>query len=284
MTKTVKLEEINQWTGRTQFSSDRITLAPVHALRATLDLQVMPLEGTELRLPWHWMYFSSPARAEDVDVDGHPKRGGFLPPIPLPRRMWAGGRLEIIRSLIIGEEVLRKSTIKSVNIKEGRSGTLVFVTVLHEISDKQGLAIMEEQDLVYRDVPLANAGSTHLAKYSETASHSRQVTPNPVLLFRYSALTFNGHRIHYDRNYATSVEGYPALVVHGPLIATLLLDLLTCELPQANVCHFSFKAVSPLFDIHTFSLNMKAETDGRLKLWALNHKGELAMAAEAQLA
>lgn len=284
MTKTVKLEELNQWTGRIEASTDRITLAPVHALRATLDLHALPLEGTELPLPWHWMYFLSPARATDVDIDGHPKRGGFLPPVPLPRRMWAGGRLEIKRPLTIGEEALRKPTIKSISVKEGRSGTLVFVTVLHEISDKHGLAITEEQDLVYRDAPLATAVSAPLAQYGETGSHSRQVTPNPVLLFRYSALTFNGHRIHYDRNYATSVEGYPGLVVHGPLIATLLLDLLTREFPQAKVRHFSFKAVSPLIDIHSFSLNMRVETDGRLKLWALNHDGVPAMTAEAQLA
>lgn len=284
MTNTVKLEDLSQWAGRTEASSDRITAAPVHALRATLDLPASSVEGTELPLPWHWMYFSSPARATDVDVDGHPKRGGFLPPVPLPRRMWAGGRLEIKRSLTIGEEALRKSTIKAVSIKEGRSGTLVFVTILHEISDRHGLAITEEQDLVYRDTPPVDAVPATLALHSETGSHSRQVTPDPVLLFRYSALTFNGHRIHYDRDYATSVEGYPGLVVHGPLIATLLLDLLTREFPQAKVRHFSFKAVSPLIDIHPFSLNMKVGTDGRLKLWALNHQGALAMAAEAQLA
>ena len=284
MTNTVKLEDLSQWTGRTEASSDRITAAPVHALRATLDLPASTVEGTGLPLPWHWLYFSSPAHAADVDVDGHPKRGGFLPPVPLPRRMWAGGRLEIKRPLTIGEDATRKSTIKAVTVKEGRSGTLVFVTVLHEISDRHGLAITEEQDLVYRDAPPANAAPAKQAPHGEEGTHSRQVTPDPVLLFRYSALTFNGHRIHYDRDYATAVEGYPGLVVHGPLIATLLLDLLKRELPEAHIRHFSFKAVSPLIDIHPFSLHMKADADGCMKLWALNHEGALAMTAEAQLA
>ncbi len=284
MTTTTNLQDFTEWMGRSIASSDRITAAPVHALRATLDLPPSSVEGSELHLPWHWLYFSSPARAGEIDVDGHPKRGGFLPPVPLPRRMWAGGRLEVKRGLIVGEEATRKSTIKTVAVKEGRSGTLVFVTVLHEISDRQGLAITEEQDLVYRDAPPANAVPARLVPHGEIGTHSRQVIPDPVLLFRYSALTFNGHRIHYDRDYATAVEGYPGLVVHGPLIATLLLDLLQRKLPEVRVRHFSFKAVSPLIDIDPFSLHMKSDDDGRMKLWALNHEGALAMSAEAQLA
>jgi 3-methylfumaryl-CoA hydratase len=282
MTNSVNLEDLDQWMGRTEAVSDCIAATPVRALRATLDLPTEPVDGTALPVPWHWLYFSSPARAADVDIDGHPKRGGFLPPVPLPRRMWAGGRLEIRRALTVGENAARKSTIKTIAVKQGRSGTLVFVTVLHEISDQRGLAIVEEQDLVYRDVAAAaSVTPVRPEPFGETGTHSRLVVPDPVLLFRYSALTFNGHRIHYDRDYATSVEGYAGLVVHGPLIATLLLALLERERPHVHVRHFSFKAISPLIDIYPFSLHMRADRGGQVKLWALNQEGALAMSAEA---
>jgi 3-methylfumaryl-CoA hydratase len=194
--------------------------------------------------------------------------------------MWAGGRLEFHHPLRVGESVTRRSEIISVQFKEGRSGPLVFVLVRHEVANADGVALIEEHDIVYRDIA-AGAPATP-ATAPRDAAWERVVRPDDVLLFRYSALTFNGHRIHYDRRYATEVEGYPGLVVHGPLIATLLADLVRSNLPRSKVTHFEFRAVSPLFDTELFSVCGKPENDGTtIRLWAKNAAGGLAMTATA---
>jgi 3-methylfumaryl-CoA hydratase len=166
------------------------------------------------------------ARHSEIGPDGHPKRGGFLPPVPLPRRMWAGSRLTFVQPVRVGDALTRESRILDVSGKEGRTGHLVFVTVRHDYSLASGLAITEEHDIVYRDNPQPGQPAPKPTPAPTDSQFSREIVPDPVLLFRYSALTFNGHRIHYDRSYVTEVEGYPGLIVHGPLIATLLLDLL----------------------------------------------------------
>ena len=279
---THPLDSLRAWVGRTETQWDKITAAPLVGLAATLDRADAPEKSGGL--VWkplaHWLYFLPRAPQSEIGADGHPKRGGFLPPVPLPRRMWAGGRLKFHHDLKVGDEVVRKSTIARVESKEGRSGALVFVTVRHEISDATGLAIDEEHDIVYRDAPKPDAlpVTPTLAPTDET--FSRTIVPDPVLLFRYSALTFNGHRIHYDRPYATNIEGYPGLIVHGPLIATLLLDLVRRELPDACVKSFNFKAAGPLFDIAPFAVCGRREADG-VALWARDDKGNLAMQARA---
>ena len=176
----------------------------------------------------HWLYFLPEARESDLGPDGHPARGGFLPPVALPRRMWAGGRVDFLSPIPLGAEMTRRSTIIDIVDKSGSSGPMTFVVVRHEISLQGRLAVREEQDIVYRgasgqDAPAAADGASASA---ERYDFRRCVAPGPVELFRYSALTFNGHRIHYDRDYATGAEGYPGLVVHGPLIATMLVDTL----------------------------------------------------------
>ena len=285
----MELEYLREWIGRTEKRTDQVRAAPVAALAATLDRDdPEPLPGSDLPPLWHWLFFTPLARASEIGADGHAKRGGFLPPVPLPRRMWAGGRLQFDRPLHIGDEITRFSRISDVNIKHGRSGALVFVTVRHQISDARGVALTEEHDIVYRDNPLPDAPSTTPQPASANATFTRELVPDPVLLFRYSALTFNGHRIHYDRPYATEVEGYPGLIVHGPLIATLLLDLLRRERPDARVRRFAFKAMRPVFDIHRFSVCGKPEASAhgeqRVALWARDHEGFLAMQAHAELA
>ena len=284
----MKLEYLREWIGRTEKRTDQVRAAPVAALAATLDRDdPEPLPGSDLPPLWHWLFFTPLARASEIGADGHAKRGGFLPPVPLPRRMWAGGRLQFDHPLHIGDEITRHSSISDVNIKHGRSGALVFVTVRHQISDARGVALTEEHDIVYRDNPLPDAPSTTPQPASANATFTRELVPDPVLLFRYSALTFNGHRIHYDRPYATEVEGYPGLIVHGPLIATLLLDLLRRERPDARVRRFAFKAMRPVFDIHRFSVCGKPEASAhgeqRVALWARDHEGFLAMQAHAEL-
>ncbi len=284
LSQELDLQHLRSWVGRSQTHSDFISAAPLASLSATLDRDdPAPEAGTPVPPLWHWIYFTPQTLARDIGADGHAKRGGFLPPVPLPRRMWAGGRLQFHQPLRVGETATQVSSIKDVTIKSGRSGTLVFVCVRHEYRGAQGLAVSEEHDIVYRDAPQPNAPVPAPIVAPRDEQFERLIQADPVLLFRYSALTFNGHRIHYDRSYVTGVEGYPGLVVHGPLIATLLLDLLRRNQPLARVAEFSFKALRPTFDIHPFSVCGRIG-GATASLWGRDHQGHLTMQAEARLA
>jgi 3-methylfumaryl-CoA hydratase len=292
------------WIGRTESSTDTVTPASIAALSATLDRDdPTPLPGDPVPLLWHWLYFLPRHRESELDVDGHARRGDFLPPVPLPRRMYAGGRVEAKSPLRVGDRIGRVSRIVDVTQKEGRSGPLVFVKVRHEISRQDGLVLVEDHDIVYRDRPKdavdaarpptgrGRAEPEDAERVGDglqtvpDAAWERESRPDEVLLFRYSALTFNGYRIHYDRRYATEVQGYPGLVVHAPLVATLLADLLRRHLPQANVCSFVFRAVRPLFDGVPFRLCGRPGEDRRsVKLWARGPDGERAFEATALIA
>jgi len=278
---------LSQWQGRSEAVRDFITTAPIAALSATLDRDdPAPFEGTELPPLWHWLYFLPRHRRSELGPDGHARRGGFLPPVPLPRRMWAGGRLQWMAGnpLRAGQEVERISRIGSVQHKFGRTGELVFVGVRHEYRNASGTALTEEHDIVYRASPRPGDTVPEPRRADTGAAWQREIVPDDVLLFRYSALTFNGHRIHYDRKYVTEVEGYPGLVVHGPLIASLLLDLLRTQLPQAPIASFEFKAVRPTYDLHPFRLHGQPSADGKsIRLWASDHEGWLTMDASAVL-
>jgi 3-methylfumaryl-CoA hydratase len=281
---SVDLDQLREWIARTETRVDEVTGAPIAALSATLDREdPEPEPGTDVPPLWHWLYFLPLARQSDIGPDGHAKRGGFLPPVPLPRRMFAGGRLEFRHPLQVGDTITRTSRILDVSGKQGRSGMLVFVTVRHEFANARGVALTEEHDIVYRENPRPDAPVPKPQPAPSGEAFSREIVPDPVLLFRYSALTFNGHRIHYDRPYVTGVEGYPGLIVHGPLIATLLVDLLRRNLPQAKVRRFSFRAIRPLFDIHRFTVCGQAQGK-RVALWARDHEGWLTMEASADLA
>lgn len=279
----IDLERLTQWKGRTETVEDIATPVPVAALAATLDRDD-PLAQTGDMLPplWHWLYFLPHHRQSEVGPDGHAKRGGFLPPVELPRRMWAGGRLTFGAPLRIGDAIRRTSTILDVTAKEGASGPLVFVLVRHEITGSSGGSLTEEQDIVYRAMPGPNDPPPKPKPAPTGAAWRRDIVPDEVLLFRYSALTFNGHRIHYDRPYVTGVEGYPGLVVHGPLIATLIADLVRRN-EARPMRAFKFRAVSPLFDIAPFAVCGSPSADGA-QLWAQNAQGGLAMEADATFA
>ena len=273
------------WLGRSEQRDDVVTAAPLNACAATLDRDDPDARpGTEVPPLAHWLFFLPAARQSLLGPDGHPQRGGFLPPIALPRRMWAGGRLTFHHPLQVGDGIVRTSRITNVDAKSGRSGTLAFVTVRHDITNARGLAITEEHDIVYRDAPAAGAAPPAPPLAATDEAFKRRIVPDPVLLFRYSALTFNGHRIHYDRSYVTEAEGYPGLIVHGPLIATLLIDLLRRERPEARVHRFAFTAKSPLFDLHPFEVCGRFDGERGVALWARNHHGALAMLANAELA
>jgi 3-methylfumaryl-CoA hydratase len=277
-------DKLAAWVGRSETITDQIDISRAIAMAATLDLPVSPAVGDALPPLWHWIYFWSAIPASQLGADGHAQRGTFLPPVSLPRRMWAGGRLKFLAPLPVGAQAERVSRIKAVELKQGKSGPLVFVTVAHDISVQDRPVIQEEHDIVYRDVIQA-AASVVNSKLAPTDAHwSREISPDPVQLFRYSALTFNGYRIHYDRTYATEVEGYPGLIVHGPLIASWLTDLVSRELPDRTIAEFSFRAIAPLFDTEPFSVHGRLEPEGKhVVLWAANSRGELAMQAEAQL-
>jgi 3-methylfumaryl-CoA hydratase len=282
------LAHLQDWVGKTETLADNVTPVPVRALSATLDLPA-PDASSGMALPalWHWLYFLPLYRQSELGADGHARLGGFLPPVPLPRRMWAGGRLRWSQAnpVLVGDDVRRVSRIESVKHKAGRSGDLLFVLVKHEISNKSGLAITEEHDIVYRAAAQPDDPQPVPVAAEQGAAWQRGVTPDEVMLFRYSALTFNGHRIHYDRSYVTGVEGYPGLVVHGPLIATLLTDLVRRHAPGAFMQSFSFKAVRPTFDLHPFRVNAQPSADGKtVRLWAQDHEGWLTMEANAELA
>jgi 3-methylfumaryl-CoA hydratase len=279
----VDITHLREWVGKTESASDQVTPTPIAALAATLDIRACPPQpGDALPPLWQWLFFLPIHRQSELGPDGHAKRGDFLPPVLLPRRMWAGGRFEFRRTLRVGETLTRTSRIVDVQHKEGRTGALVFVQVRHEIGNAEGIALTEEQDLVYRSH--AKPGDPAQAPKPSPAGAvwERVMQPDDVLLIRYSALTFNGHRIHYDRRYATATEGYPGLVVHGPLIATLLLDLLRRHMPDADLARFEFRSVSPLFDTAPFKLCGKPESDGKtISLWAKDAGGGLAMIATA---
>jgi 3-methylfumaryl-CoA hydratase len=269
----------SDWIGRSETRSDRITEAPARALAATLnrDTDMVIEPGAQIPALWIWLYFLPLAPMREVGADGHPKRGGFLPPIPQPRRMWAGSRCAFHAPLRIGDAVERTSTILKITEKPGKTGLMTFVTVRHVVESGGVLAIEEDQDIVYIDIPPQfeppPPAPLPPCQWSTTAAI------DPVLLFRYSALTFNGHRIHYDAPYAIEVERYPGLVVHGPLQATLLFDAALKRAPGRAPASFSFRGVRPLFAHESASLNGRVREDGAWELFAANGEGAVTMQA-----
>ncbi len=281
MTK-VDLDHLRTWVGKESQIADDLCVFPTRALAAALDRDVTPGKGDRLPLPWHWLYFLDVPMANATGPDGHPKKGDSLPPVPLARRMWAAGSLHVENSLILGTAAYKRSKIRSIDFKEGKSGPLVFVNVDHLIYQNERLCISEEQSIVYREMP---DGPTPLPP-GEIAPNdwdwAKTVTPDPVFLFRFSALTYNGHRIHYDRDYATQKEHYPGLVVHGPLLATLLLDLATTNCSDKQIREFNFRAVRPIFDLAPFQLRGKRHGN-QVKLWAVDPQGFIATSATCVL-
>ncbi|HVW57702.1 MAG TPA: MaoC family dehydratase N-terminal domain-containing protein [Rhizobiaceae bacterium] len=269
--------------GRTERSVALIAAKQVEALASTLDLDTVPGGGSAVPPGWHWLFFNPFVRRSELGADGHPRRGGFLPDVKLPRRMWAGGRLVYHKPLSVGEQAVRESEITKVAAKSGRAGSLVFVTVRHVIKHDGVVAIEEEQDIVYREAPTPDAPKPQSTPAPEGADWSESVVPDPTLLFRYSALTSNGHRIHYDQSYARNEEGYRDLIVHGPLIATLLQGLAVRCRPEARLLRFAFRAMAPLFVDRGFHIEAaRIPNSSALSLWTRGPDGELAMKAEAE--
>jgi 3-methylfumaryl-CoA hydratase len=277
------MDDYSAWVGRSETRKDVAAAAPLVGLAALLDHDtgaapdIVPPLG-------HWLYFLPDARQSTIGDDGHPRRDGkgLLPPVPLPRRMWAGSRIEFLSPVAVGAALTRVTTIDAVKPKRGASGDLLFVTLRHDIAADGIPAIREEQDIVFREpAPAAPAVAIPPTAPAdvEPADAVRSISPAPVLLFRYSALTYNAHRIHYDRDYARDVEGYAGLVVHGPLIATLLMDHFLRTAPGAVPRHFRFRAEAPLIEGAPFDLCFTRD-DEATRLWARDAAGRVTMRAE----
>ncbi|KSW27937.1 MULTISPECIES: MaoC family dehydratase N-terminal domain-containing protein [unclassified Pseudomonas] len=257
------------WIGRTQESQEELSTLLVSRLAATLG-EPAPAAGEALPPLWHWAFFQDAVPEAGLGADGHPARGGFLPPADGRNRMWAGGRLEFHEPLLVGHEASRVTTILKVEEKHGRTGALLFVTLRHDYLQEGRLALREEQDIVYREPSPPKLGGTEALP---EGAWREAVEPSPVLLFRYSAVTFNGHRIHYDWPYVTGAEGYPGLVVHGPLIATLNLRAFCRANPQARLRRFAYRGLRPLICPEPFELGGRPSGPGKAEVWAGNAAG-----------
>ncbi|MBV7339590.1 hypothetical protein KFU94_67540 [Chloroflexi bacterium TSY] len=284
-------EQMTAWLGREQITAAILSPETANLMNATLNRKPTFQVGHELPPAWHWLYFHEPVLSTALGVEGHEKLGGFMPPISFtgsftrdeeeqeetakpPRRMWAGGRLKFLHPMRLGNQAIRRSTIKSITPKHGRSGPLVFVLVEREIMIDGKCCLCEEQTIVYREATRSDQNQPISAKPAPTdAAFSASFAPDPMLLFRYSTLTFNTHRIHYDVDFCRQHEGYPDLVVHGPLTATLLLDLYHQRLTNKRIATFEYRSLSPLFNPNPFTLNGKESGEA----WAANHEGGLAM-------
>ncbi|GLQ07980.1 FAS1-like dehydratase domain-containing protein [Sneathiella chinensis] len=270
---------LENWIGKSESREEIIHQQALDGFAALMD-QEGPAPAS-VPPGGHWFYFLPTTRQSNLAEDGHSYKGGFLPPVSLPRRMWAGGRLRFDTPLTVGDCVTKTSTIKSVAEKQGRTGKLVFVTVEHALTSSAGQHITEEHDIVYRDAAQPDAPQKAPEQAPTDEHWSETITPDPVMLFRYSALTYNGHRIHYDLKYVTEVEGYPGLIVHGPLIGTLLMKLATERMGGRPLKTFAFRNVNPIYDTGPFMLCGKQIDDNTAEIWARGPAGELAVKATA---
>lgn len=276
-------KRLEEWIGRTERVEDTLSPWPARAVAAMLDNpDAAPGEDGALPPLWQWFYFLATMPQSRLSPDGHPERGGFLPPVTLPRRMFAGARMHFHRPLVVGKAAVRDGTIRNVSTKHGRSGALTFVTVGYEFRQDGELCIEEEQDIVYREPgePVARPEPTAPAPVA-AGSWWQDIDPDPRLLFRFSALTFNAHRIHYDRLYAQTEEGYPGLIVHGPLTAVLLAQLVRDNTAR-RVTAFRFRGRAPLFDLDRFRIVGQPEGD-RVELEVRGPDGGVTQTATAEL-
>jgi len=280
-TPTIDIEHLRGWIGRSQTDSDPALARHARLMAATVDRPGPALaDGDPLPHCWHWLYFLEGLPPGRLGPDGHPERGGFMPPVPLPNRMWAGGDVRFEGPIPLGATMDKRSTIKSVEHKSGRSGDLVFVTVEHEISVDGSRRLHELQNIVYKSPAPAGNARPPADGGPAPGQHVRKLTPDTTMLFRYSALTFNGHRIHYDQDYCRDVEGYDNCVIHGPLVATLLCGL-AADVGPAPLRRFSYRGLRPA--ILGVDLEFNATVEGNsARLWSRLPDGGVSMQAEAE--
>lgn len=274
--------DFSDWIGKSETEHGLASAYPADYFTATLDRDDAPFkDGDALPPAWHYFYFHELVALAQTGPDGHRAKGDFMPPLPFPRRMWAGSKMKFESPIRIGEKLRKVITIADIAVKEGKSGGLCFVTTTEEVFGEDGRATtVETRTQVYRDAADPNAPPPPPRPAPAEAEWSRTIHPSAVLLFRYSALTMNSHRIHYDKDYVRDEEGYPGLLVHGPLTMTMMLDLFRREMPSATIQSFDLRAVSPVYDTMDFSVHGARGEDGTCKLWAMTGDGALAMSAD----
>jgi 3-methylfumaryl-CoA hydratase len=276
---SIDITKLTTWTGKTEEAQDIATPRLLQSFAATFGRHLAPHGAGEAPLALHWCLAPPISDIEASGPDGHAAKGEFLPPVPLPRRMWAGGRVETLSPLREGDRVTRHSRIGDITYKEGRSGPLCFVAVHHDYATERGVALRERHDIVYREAAqpgAAAAGAPGPAADGEPADLTWEVEGSPLLLFRYSALTFNGHRIHYDFPYATGTEGYAGLVVHGPIQATLIANIIA-SLTEGAPLRLDYRGLSPLIAGDVFRVKAKRLADGSVKGWTEGVDGRVRM-------
>jgi 3-methylfumaryl-CoA hydratase len=278
----LNMGHLRQWLGRETRVEDTFSVRQAHLMAATVDLPQEVLKtGVPLPPLWHWIYFLEGLPPSKLGRDGHPERGGFLPPVPLANRMWAGGNVQFLADIPLGETVQKRSVIQSIEHKQGRSGDLVFVTVLHEVLHHGQVAISETHDIVYKNATPPNAVNKPAANAAPSMPpplHSKRFSPTSTTLFRYSALTFNGHRIHYDVDYCRDVEGYRNLVIHDPLNATLLAGYAQ-DVVGKPIKQFRYRGLQPSVIGDELTLNAAFEGES-LCVWVSLGNGAVSMRAE----
>ena len=278
----INIDELKTWIGSSEESVDEVSISLEKRFKATLDLDPgNPAKGDEASSGIHWTLAPAVVRSSLLGKDSHPEKGSFLPPVPLPRRMWAGCETEFFSPLYIGDIVTKKSTIVDIIIKNGKSGLLCFVKAKYEFFVESHLIIEEYHDIVYRELqPIDKSKVTKINLPNFVSSYEENFFAHPTTLFRYSAITFNGHRIHYDYPYSTKEEGYKDLVFHGPLQATLLLRAAE-KFKKVKAKKFVHKGIAPVFANNDLLINIEDTNNGLINCYTSTKDAGLTMKAEA---
>ncbi len=282
MSTKVDIDHLRKWIGKIDNVTDYVTPIVEQRYRATLNMDIgNPKDGEPVTSGLHWMLGWNLVKNDELGVDSHPALGEFLPPVPLPRRMWAGSEIKVLKPIRVGDKVVKQSTVADIQVKEGRTGLLCFVTAEYNFLVNDEVTINEKHNIVYRDISKSGGGSGYSKEIPEKADLSEKIFMHPTILFRYSAIGFVGHRIHYDHPYTVNEENYPGLIVHGPLQATYLLRAAE-KLMGKQVKSFTHKVMAPVFANSEYMVGVDKMDDGSVSCWGATKEFGVTMRAEAK--
>ena len=282
MSTKVDIDHLRKWIGKIDNVTDYVTPIVEQRYRATLNMDIgNPKDGDPVTSGLHWMLGWNLVKNDELGVDSHPALGEFLPPVPLPRRMWAGSEIKVLKPIRVGDKVIKQSTVADIQVKEGRTGLLCFVTAEYNFLVNDEVTINEKHNIVYRDISKSGGGSGYSKEIPDKADLSEKIFMHPTILFRYSAIGFVGHRIHYDHPYTVNEENYPGLIVHGPLQATYLLRAAE-KLMGKPVKSFTHKVMAPVFADSEYMVGVDKMDDGSVSCWGATKEFGVTMRAEAK--
>ena len=282
MSTKVDIDHLRKWIGKIDNVTDYVTPIVEQRYRATLNMDIgNPKDGDPVTSGLHWMLGWNLVKNDELGVDSHPALGEFLPPVPLPRRMWAGSEIKVLKPIRVGDKVIKQSTVADIQVKEGRTGLLCFVTAEYNFLVNDEVTINEKHNIVYRDISKSGGGSGYSKDIPEKADLSEKIFMHPTILFRYSAIGFVGHRIHYDHPYTVNEENYPGLIVHGPLQATYLLRAAE-KLMGKPVKSFTHKVMAPVFANSEYIVGVDKIGDSSVNCWGATKEFGVTMRAEAK--